>query len=162
MSFVPLLAGLLAAALAAGCAKANDLPHLKDEAMALKAHYDERVGDLAQRSQQVALRFSTLPRDVADAASAQKAFMQGRSALERVRTALRQLPSKVQSATKPDELHKLVDGLHDDFELALREANTQISAVESWVAIAERRRSSPPAPVARAQPSDDSPADSRQ
>jgi hypothetical protein len=138
--FLPVLA-LLAAS---GCEKTNDLPRLQDEALATQASYQARTDELVQRANTVAQRFAALPRDLPDANIAQRTFLAARSVIERTRLTLRQVPKRVEDGVKTgktDELGKLVGSLHDELELSMRDATTQLSAIESWVAIAEQRKS---------------------
>lgn len=137
-----------------GCEKVNDLPRLQEEALATQASYQERTDELVQRANAVAQRFAALPRDLPDTMLAQRTFLQARAVLERTRLTLRQVPKQVEDRVKTgktDELAKLVGSLHDELEISLREARSELSAIESWAAIAEQRKlaaASAPAPGA--------------
>jgi hypothetical protein len=150
--FLPVLA-LLAVS---GCEKTNDMPRLQDEALATQASYQARAEDLVQRANAVAQRFAALPHDAPNNMIAQRTFLQARAVIERTRFTLRQVPKQVEDdvkAGKTDELGKLVGSLHDELEIAMREAGSELAAVESWVAIAEQRKSavaSAPAPAGSA------------
>jgi hypothetical protein len=156
--FLPVLA-LLAVS---GCEKTNDLPRLQEEAQATLASYQLRAEELVQRANAVAQRFAALPRDAPDpdhaTMIAQRTFLQARAVLERTRITLRQVPKRVEDevkAGKTDELGKLVSGLHDELEISMREANGELSAIESWVAIAEQRKSAVPSAAAPAGSADE-------
>ena len=55
------LLALLAALAVSGCEKTNDLPVLKDEAVATAKTYQEQLDDLAHRAQVIGQRLNTLP-----------------------------------------------------------------------------------------------------
>jgi len=142
-----------------GCERTNDLPRLQDEVLATQTRYQARTDELVQRANAVAQRFAALPRDLPDTMVAQRTFLQARAALDRTRMRLRQVPQQVQAgvkAGKTEELDKLIGSLHQELDAAMREATGELSAIESWVAIVEQRRSSAPTAPAPAAPADES------
>lgn len=146
------LLGLLAlVAPALGCGQPNDVPHMQEEALAAKARYQERVDELVRRAQLVGQRLGSIPRDAADAVTVRRFNQQVRTTLERARNDLRQVEAKVEAGAKTgkaEELEKVVAALHDRLDSAIVEATSQVSAIESWVAIAEQRRNEPARPAA--------------
>lgn len=161
------LVALLAFLVAAGCEKPNDLPRLQDEAVATAKLYQHRVDELSQRAAAIGPRVAALASAAPDGARARQAFQQALAAIEdRRRDLQQQLPLGVQAAMKsgnPDELARLIDRVREVQEHSATEATSQLSAVESWVAIAEQRQSAPraaaPEPPAAPEP-DDRPAGS--
>jgi hypothetical protein len=156
--FLPMFA-LLAVS---GCEKVNDLPRLQEEALATQVSYQARADELVLRANAVAQRFAALPRDPVntppDNMVAQRTFLQARAVLERTRLTLRQVPKQVEDKVKTgktEELGKLVGSLHGELELSLREANSELSAIESWVALAEQRKSAAPSAAAPAAATDE-------
>jgi alkanesulfonate monooxygenase SsuD/methylene tetrahydromethanopterin reductase-like flavin-dependent oxidoreductase (luciferase family) len=144
---------LLALIAVFGCEKANDVPRLKDEAMATAKNYQQRFDELAHRAEALSQRGSALPPDTLNSANAQRIYRQAQSRLEDYRRSLQQAPTSVEAGVKsgnPEELHKLIASLHERFGDGVVETTAQLSAVESWIATAEHRQ---PAPrVAPAQP----------
>jgi hypothetical protein len=59
--------------------------------------------------------------------------------------------------SNPEELQKLIDATREHFETGVIEATSELSAVESWLAVAEQRRSAPAAPPVP-EPGADEPA----
>jgi hypothetical protein len=125
----------------AGCDKANDLPRMKDEALATAKTYQAQVDELARRAQAIGKRAATLPAQALNSASAQKTYQEAISVLGRARNDLQQIPVRVQAGTagKPEDLVRLLAELHERTEDAIREAAGGLAAVESWVAITEQR-----------------------
>lgn len=149
VSYVPRPSSLARLALGAllavaGCDKSNDLPHMKEEALAAAKTYQAQVDDLARRAQAIGKRAATLPAQALNSASAQKTYQEAVSVLGRARNDLQQIPVRVQAGTagKPEELLKLLADLHERTEDAIREAAGGLAAVESWVAITEQRPAS--------------------
>lgn len=143
----PLLAllALLAGPALAGCEQPNDVPHMQEEARASKTRYQERVDELVRRAQLAGQRLAALPREAADP-TVRRVFQQARTTLERARNDLRQVDSKVDAGAKTgkaEELEKVVAVLHERLDGAILEATAQVGALESWVAIAEQRRTAP-------------------
>ena len=141
--FVSPLWALLAALAVSGCEKANDLPRLKDEALATAKTYQEQVDDLAHRAQVVGHRLSTLPAQALNSATAQRAYQGASSVLARTRNDLQQVAVRAQTGAtsgKREDLERLIAELHQRTDDAIREAGSGIAAVESWVAIAEQRQ----------------------
>jgi hypothetical protein len=119
---------------AAGCEKANDLPRMQDEALATARSYQGRFDELARRAE--AIRTDRLR-----TAAVQRVFEQARSTLARYRNDLKQVPILVQAGVKsanPEELLKLIDTMRERFEGGVIEASSELAAVESWIAMADR------------------------
>ena len=139
---------------ASGCEKTNDVPRLKDEALATAKDYQQRFDELAHRADVIGRRGNTLPPDTLNSADAQRVYRQAQAKLEEYRRNLQQAPTLVEAGVKsgrPEELHKLIDSLHDRFEDGVVETTSQLAAVESWIAAAELRQGAPriaPAPPA--------------
>lgn len=151
---------LVASLAATGCEKPNDLPRLQDEALATAKIYQQRLDDLARRATALGPRVAALPSDAPDSARARQIYQQALATLEEHRRDLQKVPQDVQSGTKsgnPDELARLIDHTRETQDRAATEASAEISAVESWVAIAEQRHGAPHA----AAPSDDRPSGSQ-
>jgi len=146
--FAPLLA-LLAAS---GCEKTNDVPHLKDEALATAKDYQQRFEELTRRADMIGRRANALPLETPNSVDARRVFARAMAGLEEYRGYLQQVPTRVQAGVtngSPDELPKLIDELHKHLEDGVIDTTWGLSAVESWVAVAEQRRSAPqPSPAA--------------
>jgi len=134
---------LLAALAVSGCEKTNDLPVLKDEAVATAKTYQEQLDDLAHRAQVIGQRLNTLPAQALNSASAHRIYQGANSVLARTRNDLQQVAIRAQAGAtsgKRDDLERLIADLHDRTDDAIREAGSGLAAVESWVAIAEQRQ----------------------
>jgi hypothetical protein len=134
--------GLLAAGLLGACDKPNDLPHLQDEATTAAKSYQERFDDLARRAR--AIHGETLSSDT------QRVYQQAISTLSRYRNDLRQIPLRIQAGARsgpPEELQKLIDEMQERFEGGVIEANAELTAVESQIALADQRPHGAPAPA---------------
>jgi len=147
---------LLAFLVAGGCEKPNDLPRLQDEAVATAKLYQQRVDELSHRAAVIGPRVAALASAAPDGARARQAYQQALAAIEdRRRDLQQQLPLGVQGAMKsgnPDELARLIDRLREVQERSATEATSRLSAVESWVAIAEQRQTAPRAGAAPSAP----------
>jgi hypothetical protein len=119
---------------AVACEKVNDVPRLQDEALEVAKGYQLRFGDLTRRADAIAL-------DRVTGTDARWAYAQARSTLDRVRNELQQAPITIQDKAKsgrPEDLEKLIDTMRDRFEAAVTDATSKLTAVESWLALAER------------------------
>jgi hypothetical protein len=146
---------LLALIAAPGCEKTNDVPRLKDEALAVKKDYEQRFDELAHRAEAIGRRGKTLPPDAQDAVSAQRIFRQALSRIEEDRGNLQQVPTGIEAGAKsgnPEELGKLIDGLRERLDRGVVETTSDLAAVESWLGVVEqqqraaRAQAAPPAP----------------
>jgi hypothetical protein len=136
------LLALIALAAAAGCEKANDVPRMQDEALEVAKAYQVRVGELTRRADAIHL-------DQLSAADAKLAYVQARSTLERARNELQHVPVTLQDKAKSghrEDLQKLIDAMRERLELDVIDATSKLSAVESWLALAERPGGQPPTP----------------
>ncbi|HEU4732368.1 MAG TPA: hypothetical protein VFT22_30950 [Kofleriaceae bacterium] len=126
---------LLTVFFVAACDKGNDVPRMQAEALEIAKSYQARFDDLSRRA-------SAIPRDRLSTADAQWAYGQAISTLDRFRNELQQVPVMVQAGAKsgnPEELEKLIDSMHERFEAGVIDATAKLSAVESWLAIAEHQ-----------------------
>jgi hypothetical protein len=121
---------------------------MHDEAVAAAHEYDARLDDLKRRADELDHRRAALPHDTVSSASADHALGQARTVLEDQRGHLRGVRSKLQKPGTTAELRALVDELRRRLDDGITEATSELSAVESWVAIAERQRTA----VARRPP----------
>jgi len=151
---------LLAVLAAAGCEKTNDVPRMQDDAQAIAKTYQEAVDDLARRAQATGRRIGALPPEALSNSGVQRTFQETASILTRTRNDLRQIPVRVRAGTTPDEIQKLVADLHEKVGDSVREATSGVSAIESWVAIAERQRTSGTVPAPAPAPAPAAPEDS--
>jgi len=138
---------------ASGCEKTNDLPRLKDEALATAKTYQEQLDDLMHRAQMVGQRLTTLPAQALNSAVAQRTYQGASSVLARTRNDLQQVANQAQAGAasgKREVLERLIADLHDRTDGAIREAGSGLAAVESWVAITEQRTAAPAAAPAGA------------
>jgi hypothetical protein len=144
-----LVPALLAAGLLGACDKPNDLPHLLEEATTAAKSYQDRFDDLARRAR--AIHGETLSSDT------QRVYQQAISTLSRYRNDLRQIPLRIQAGARsgpPEELQKLIDEMQERFEGGVIEANAELTAVESQIALADQRPHGAPATPAAPQPSE--------
>lgn len=160
---------LFAGIAAAGCDTPQDAPRAHDEAIAAAGEYDARLDDLKRRADELDRRRAALPHDTVSSASADHTLGQARSVLEDQRGYLRGVRTRLQKPGTSAEREALIDELRRRLDDGITEASSEISAVESWVAIAERQRTAvalrpaPPEPATddRAPETDRSGAPSR-
>lgn len=156
--FVPLLV-LLAAS---GCEKTNDVPHLKDEALATAKDYQQRFDELTRRADTIGRRINALPPDTLNSADAKRVYARAMAELEEYHGYLRQVPIRIQAGVtngSPDELPKLIDEMHSRLEDGVIETTWELSAVESWIAVAAQRRGAPRTGPANDAATDEPPVD---
>jgi hypothetical protein len=125
---------------AAGCDTPQDAPRMHDEAVAAAREYDARLDDLKRRADELDHRRAGVPHDTLSSASADHTLGQARQVLEDGRGTLRGVRTKLQKPGTNAELQALLDDLRRRLDDGITEASSEISAVESWVAIAERQR----------------------
>jgi hypothetical protein len=146
---------LVALLAASGCQKPNDLPRLQDEAVATAKILQHRIDELSHRAAALGPRVAALTPDVPDGATARRLYQQALATIEaRRRDLQQQLPTGLQLAMKngiPDELAQLIDRLRETQERSATEADSALSAVDSWLTIAEQRQLAPRS-AARAAP----------
>jgi len=145
---------LLALIAASGCEKTNDVPRLRDEALATAKDYQQRVDELQHRADEIARHANTLPPDALNTADAQRVF---RQALSKLSESLRHLQQAQGAATSDsiEELEKLIDSLRERVEREVVEITWELSAVESWTATIQQRRGAPRVPPAAPDPATD-------
>jgi len=162
---VKALCGFLLVALmaASGCEKPNDLPRLQDEAVATAKILQQRLDELSQRAAALGPRVSALTPDVADSATARGLYKQATAAIEaRRRDLVQQLPLGIEAAMKngkPDDFIQLIDRLKQTQERSATDVDSALSAVESWLTIAERQDAPRAAAAGGARPSAPDPGD---
>jgi hypothetical protein len=128
---------LLSAVLLVGCAKANDVSRMEDEAIATAAAYGPTVHELDVRANDL-LKVPLAP----DAASrlrdakAQIASLKGLIA-GMTRAKLDEMQSN------PDLIQKRNDNVQHDLREGIITATDHLEAVESWIAVAERTPGTP-------------------
>ncbi|HSS02319.1 MAG TPA: hypothetical protein VLM79_34910 [Kofleriaceae bacterium] len=162
---LPLGVGLLAGLLAVGCEKPNDLPRLQDEAVATAKILQHRLDELSHRAAAIGPRVAQLPSDLPDAAHARRLHQQALTTIEERQRDLQQLPRGIQAGMKagsPEDLMRLIDRTREVQERSATEASAELSAVESWVALAEQRQSAPaPGAAPSSHEADDRPQGSQ-
>ena len=156
---------------ASGCEKSNNVPGLQEEALATARAYQGRFEELAHRAEALGRRGSSFPPDTRNTADAQRAYRHALSTIDEQSRYLRQIPVRVQAGVKsgdPEELEKLIDEQRQRLEVRLTEANAEITAVESWIGLADQAQATrraagapaaappPPAPPTPPPPSEDS------
>jgi hypothetical protein len=138
---------LVAVLAASGCQKPNDLPRLQDEAVATAKIFQHRVDELSHRAAALGPRVAALTADVPDGDTARGLYRQALATIEaRRRDLQQQLPLGLEMAKKngnPEEYTQLIDRLRETQEASATEADSALSAVESWLAIAEQRQLAP-------------------
>jgi len=113
---------------------------MHDEAVAAAREYDARLDDLKRRADELDHRRAGVPHDTLSSASADHTLGQARQVLEDGRGTLRAVRTKLQKPGTNAELQALLDDLRRRLDDGITEASSELSAVESWVAIAERQR----------------------
>jgi hypothetical protein len=134
---------LLASIAASGCEETNDVVRLQDEALVMAKAYQQRFDELAHRAD--AIDPQTL-----STAEVQRVYQHARSTLGRYRNEVRQAPIQAQTGARngnPDELRKLIASLRERFEEGVIDATSGLTAVESWLGVAEQRQMTPRAPA---------------
>jgi hypothetical protein len=138
-SFVALIA-------ASGCEKTNDVPHLRNEALAVKADYEQRFDELRHRTEGIARHARSLPPDTTNGGDAQQAYRKALGQLEEYRNYLQLLSTRIQAGVtngSPEELPKLLSEMREHLEDGVVKTTAELTAVESWVWTAEQRPSAP-------------------
>jgi hypothetical protein len=138
---------LVALLAASGCEKPNDLPRLQDEAVATAKILQHRIDELSHRAAVLGPRVGALTGDVPDGTTARRLYQQALATIEARRGDLQQqLPIGIEAAKKsgsPEEFIHLIDRLRETQEGSATQVDSALSAVESWLAIAERRQLAP-------------------
>ncbi len=130
---------LLSAVLFVGCAKANDLSRMEDEAIAIAAEYQPTVHELEARANEL-LKVSLAPdassklRDAKVQIASLKGLIAGTNRIELDRIAASGDSEAIQQRTDNVE-HNLREGIIV--------ATDQLEAVENWIAVAERTSPNP-------------------
>jgi hypothetical protein len=157
-----LLALLVASVIAAsGCARTDDLPRLQDEALAVARTYQQRFDELGERAEALRQRGAALPPEVLSASKAGPTFRSALSRLTEYRSKLQQVPASLKTAAAAGDraVMKLIDELRHDLERGRIETISELAAVESAIAAAERQpagaRGAPPADRAGASGAQD-------
>jgi len=120
---------------------------MRDEVLATAARFDARFDELRHRAEAVELRRAALPHDTLASASADHSLGQARSVIEDERGYLTTARARLQKPSTRAELLRLLDEMRSRLEDGITEAGAELSAVESWVAIATRGGApAPPAP----------------
>lgn len=152
------LAALALVTVLAACESPRDEPRMRDEILATAARQDARFDELRHRAEDVEQRRAALPHDSLASASADHSLSQARSVIEDERGYLRTLRTRLQKPSTRAELQQLLDEMHRRFEDAVTEAVAELSAVESWVALAAQSpapAAQPPEPQEPPEPVDD-------
>jgi hypothetical protein len=131
---------------------------MQDEAQAVAKTYQDEVDDLARRAQATGRRLGALPPDALNNQAVQRTFQEAAGTLARTRNDLKQIPVRARAGTNPEEIQKLIADLHEKIGDSVREASSEVAAVESWVAIAEQQRKSGTAPAAAPAAATEEPA----
>jgi hypothetical protein len=153
----PLPALIAAIAVFGACETPPDEPRMRDEALALAARYDERLDELEHRAEAVEQRRAPLPHDSLASASADHDLGQAHSVIEDQRGYLKTVRTRLQRPSTRAELRRLLDEMRSRLEDGITEVIADLSAVESWVAIATRAG----APGAQPAPPPPEPVDDR-
>jgi hypothetical protein len=135
---------LLAAVLFAGCAKANDVGRLEDEAIATAQEYAPTVKELGARASELFKEHlgpdaTSRLRD----AKAEIARMNGE-----IQTTTRAQIEK-DTGGDADRVQQKIDNVESDLQRGILVATDHLEAVESWLAVAERTpvAATPPIPA---------------
>ena len=129
------------------CETPPDEPRIRDEALALAARFDARFDDLRHRAEAVEQRRAALPHDTLASASADHDLGQARTVIEDHRSYLKTVRVRLQKPSTRAELRRLLDEMRSRLEDGVTEATADLSAVESWVAIATRETDRSGAPI---------------
>jgi hypothetical protein len=161
------LVALLALLPAPACDKPDDLPRMKDELLASVNGYQARFDELKRRADAIEPRAHALPKDTA-AASALHTLGLARTAIDQSLGQLSQVPQMVAAWLSSRDPRSLVQAWLSDqrreLDAVAIEATSELSAVESWTAMAEQRAEAPrpaavpppdPEPAPAAPASDD-------
>jgi DNA-binding IclR family transcriptional regulator len=128
-------------ALLAACDTPSDLPHLQDQAHAVAKDYERRLDELARRVERIRRRGSALPAEVLSTGNIGRVFRHAVSVIDEYRRTLQQVPGVIQGDVKagdPRKLQQRIASIRERFGHAVTEATSELGAVESALAIAER------------------------
>lgn len=152
---------LLAALVASGCEKTNDLPRLQDEALATAKDYQQRFDELSHRAAALGQRGNALPPETLNSADARRVFQQALVTIDDHRRDLQKVPAAVKAAVasgNPEALHKIIGEVHEHFEDGVTKASAQLAAFEGWLWMAEQWQNVPRTPAPPADTDTDDPA----
>ncbi len=136
---------------AAACEKPYDVNKLREEATATNARYQPELATLDRRTDDVLAEGEKLSPSVPGTEVAIKTLTRERGVLAALHTLNTDSAKDIATAAGAgehavDALHKVIDETNEHYDVGLREANAELTSVESW--IAESRMY--PAPVAAA------------
>jgi hypothetical protein len=142
---------LLTAFAALACNRPDDLPHKRDEVLAIARTYQGRFDELKQRADELDRRIRAIPAATLNSAAAQHTLALARTTVDQGRARLAQLPAMLEAWLQSGDsrnVQRLFDGLRHQLDDNAIEASSGIAAVESWTALADHHLEAPQAPAA--------------
>lgn len=159
-----LFAGLVGLA---ACSKSDNVPAIKQEAVAVPIYYQGQLEVLAKRAAALAQQLQAMPSDAQGRADAEKALTQANEEIEGLR-ALRQNVEKqaTELANKDDRDHllALATSSADKYEESMTIASSDLQVAEGWLAYTQREQAKapaavpPPAPEPASAPASEAPS----
>lgn len=170
------------ALLAAACEKASDIPAIQSELNGIAAGYKHRFDEIEVRGKKMAERLNKIPSTVPGFQDANTIFARAGRSFTQLRDLSARVPNDVANALKANkpeqlrtiaeqlkpppapiqdkptdlqlELQRVQDSLADRLEEGHTEVNSQLDAIESWMANTESTPVRPvvPPPAAPAEP----------
>ena len=159
-----LFAGLVALP---ACSKPNNVPALKQQAVAVPIYYQGQVEVLGQRAAALSQQLQAMPSDAPGRADAEKALTQANEELANLR-ALRQNVEKqaaeLANKNDRDQLLALATSTADKYEESTTVASSDLQVAEGWLSYTRRAQAQapaavpPPAPEPASPPSTEAPS----
>lgn len=142
-----ILAGLLAAP---ACSKPNDVPALKEEAVAIPKYFQPRLDVLARRATADSAKLDKIGGNNADAANLVKAARDEVDDLGKLRPNVEQQAATLANKNDALGLRGLAASAQEQYVEKLHAAEDDLLAAEGWISRAERTEVASAAPAATA------------
>ncbi len=136
-----------------GCSKTNDVPELRQDAIALVKYYQPKREDIERRFHEVIAQSGRVPKNLPGSDEATRALADTKEklgALANLEKLVEKRADELASQGKREELQRFVEDEQHQFEEGITFANENMSEAESWLAEAIRStgRAAPAAPTA--------------
>jgi hypothetical protein len=137
-----------------GCSKTNDVPELRNDAVALVKYYQPKREEIERRFKDVINQSGRVPKNLPGSDEATRALADTKEklgALDKLEKQVEKQADALANEGKREELQRLVQDEEHQFEQGISFANENMSEAESWLAEAIRsngRAPAQPAPTA--------------
>jgi hypothetical protein len=135
-----------------GCSKTNDVPELRNDALALVKYYQPKREEIDRRFHEVIAQSGRVPKNLPGSDEATRALADTKEKLGALANLEKQVEKQADALAnegKREELQRLVEDEGRQFEEGISFANENMSEAESWLAEAIRSngRAAPAAPA---------------